>query len=126
VDDGLWWATGQEQLRSPNEEHCYLSTPRDEGEVASQIWIWLNTIVEVSRHQKGVARDLDERIENIRRCGGWVGKGRLDIDVGHVYCAAVYRDVGVECVSNVTSRSPPPQEAGNPSTPGLVARCMGL
>ena len=126
MDDGLRWATGQERLRFPNEEHCYLSAPRDEGEVASQIWILLSTVVKVSRHQKGMARDLDNCIENIRWCGGWVGKGRFDIDVGRVDCAAVYRNVGAECVSDVTSRSPLPQDAGNPSTPGLVARCVNL
>jgi hypothetical protein len=99
--------------------------PRDEREVALQIHVSLDTIVEIARHQKREARNADKGIK-YRRWGDTRHEERsLDINVRRVDHIFFSRYVGVESMDDTSPRGSLPQVAGDPATPGLESK-MGI
>lgn len=96
--------------------------PRDEREVALQIHVSFDTVVEIPRHQKCVTRDLDKGIEYWRRGDTWHEERSLDINVRRVDHIFLNRDVCVESVDDTSPRGSLPQVTGDPATPSLESK----
>jgi hypothetical protein len=99
--------------------------PKDEREVALQIHILLDTVVEIARHQKCEARNSDKGIEYQRWGDTWHEERSLDINIRRVDHIFLNRNVSVESMDDMSTRGSLPQVAGDPATPGLELK-MGI